>query len=72
MQNHSVLKTLIPSLMALVASLMMTSQALAHPGHDHQANESMLIHVLFYGSIIVSVAVLAWFAYGYFTKRSGQ
>ena len=60
------------SLMVLVATLMMSAQALAHPGHDHHANESMLMHVLFYGSIVAAVATCAWFAYGYFKKQSNK
>ena len=65
-------RPLFASLMALVTTLMMGAQALAHPGHDHHANESMLMHVLFYGSIIAAIATCAGFAYGYVKKQGNK
>lgn len=56
---------------AVVASTTVASvSALAHPGHDHSANTSMLYHVIFYGSVVAGLAILGLAAYQAFKKIS--
>lgn len=72
MQKQSLVHSVFTAMMAIVASIMMTTQAIAHPGHDHHANSAMLIHVMFYGSIIAALGVCAWVGYRYVTKQSDK
>ncbi len=65
-------QTLLAASMALMALLLTSTSAMAHPGHDHAANESMLMHVLFYGAIVAAVAVAVWFAYRQINKQSDK
>lgn len=51
-----------------VATTVASAQALAHPGHDHAANTAMLSHVLFYGSVVVGLAIVATAAVTFFKK----
>lgn len=53
-----------------VATTVASASALAHPGHDHSENTSMLVHVIFYGSVAVGLAILGLAAYQAFKKMS--
>lgn len=68
-KKQNVLSWFSAAVVGLFAMLFMVNSAIAHPGHDHAANEAMLIHVIFYGSIVVVVAACAWFAYRQFNKQ---
>lgn len=54
----------------VATALLFNQQALAHPGHDHEAPTSMLTHVLFYGSLVAVVALILLVGYKYYTKSS--
>lgn len=42
------------------ALMLLSTAAVAHPGHDHAAWESPLLHTLFYGAIAaIGVAAVA-------------
>ena len=72
MKKQSLVHSVISAMIAIISSIMMTSQAFAHPGHDHSANSSMLIHILFYGSIIAALGVCAWVGYRYVTQQNNK
>ncbi|SUD91727.1 hypothetical protein [Psychrobacter phenylpyruvicus] len=71
-KRPGLLSGLSTAAIALFAMLFMLRSAMAHPGHDHAANHSMLMHALFYGSIVVVTAACVWFAYQYFTKQKSK
>ncbi len=54
--------------MLAVATATASTSVLAHPGHDHGANTAMLSHVLFYGSIVAGLALIAFAAVKYFSR----
>lgn len=54
--------------MLAVATAVASSSALAHPGHDHGANTAMLSHVMFYGSIVAGLAIIAFATIKYFKR----
>lgn len=66
---QKIISTTMTALLAVFASIMMTMTASAHSGHDHAANESMLMHVLFYGAIVTAIVASVWFAYTQFSKQ---
>lgn len=57
------------TVMAIFSYFVIANSAIAHPGHDHAANESMLMHILFYGSIALAIVVCGWFVYRQFAKQ---
>lgn len=71
-KRPAILSGLSTAAIALVAMLFMLRGAMAHPGHDHDASHSMLMHALFYGSIVVVIAACAWLAYFYFIKQKSK
>lgn len=71
-KRPAILNGLSTAAIALFTMLFMLRGAMAHPGHDHDASHSMLMHVLFYGSIVVVIAACTWFAYLYFTKQKSK
>jgi len=59
-------------LLAFVMSLMMSTQAFAHTGHDHSADSAMLMHLLFYGSLMVPIVLGLWFGYRYLKQHNAR
>lgn len=72
MKKQTLLQTAVAAFMAVFATIMMSSTAMAHPGHSHAANESMLMHVLFYGSIATAIAAIVWVAYRQLSKQNSK
>ena len=72
MKKQTLLQTAVAAFMAVFATIMMSSTAMAHPGHNHAANESMLMHVLFYGSIAIAIAAVVWVAYRQLSKQNSK
>lgn len=72
MQKQYLTKTGLTTMMAVLASVMMSTQALAHPGHDHNAQSAMLVHVLFYGSIVAAIAITVWFVYRNYINQDSK
>lgn len=72
MQPSTLLKSPLTSIMMLLATLMMSTAAQAHPGHDHHSHSAMLVHLLFYGSIVVAIAAFAWFGYKFLKQQSSK
>lgn len=72
MNRLTAISTAFSALLTLAISLMMSTQALAHTGHDHAADSSMLIHLLFYGSIILATAIGLWFGYRYIKQHNAR
>lgn len=64
--------TAFSALLAFVMSLMMSTQAFAHAGHDHSADSAMLMHLLFYGSIILAIGLGLWFGYRYLKQHNAR
>lgn len=62
----STIKTVATS----VGLALLSSQALAHPGHDHSAPSSVWIHAMYYGGIAVVAIGLVFFVAR--SLRSGQ
>jgi hypothetical protein len=54
--------TRLTKVLSTVALSTATTLAIAHPGHDHTAPTSALIHVLFYGAIFAVGVAAVWFA----------
>jgi len=70
MNKQNIGQTVLAPMMAVFSLLFMSTSAMAHPGHDHGANESMLVHVLFYGAIAAAVAFAVFIAYRQFSKKN--
>jgi hypothetical protein len=51
---------------------MMSTAAFAHAGHDHAADTSLLMHMLFYGSLILPIALGLWFGYRYVKQHKAR
>ena len=47
-----------------------TTLAMAHPGHDHDAANSGLMHVLFYGAIVALGVAVVWLIVRSFNKKT--
>lgn len=58
------------ALTTALTAMLFNVCALAHPGHDHSAPTSMLSHVMYYGSVVVAIAVIAFAAYQVVKKNS--
>lgn len=72
MYRFSAASTAFGALLAVVISLMTSTQALAHAGHDHTADTSVLMHMLFYGSLILPIALGLWFGYRYVKQHKAR
>ncbi|PIE46821.1 MAG: hypothetical protein CSA42_06560 [Gammaproteobacteria bacterium] len=53
-----------------IVTTVASASALAHPGHDHASSTAMLSHVLFYGSVVVGLAIIGVAAYKTFKKNA--
>ena len=58
MNTKNIGQTVLAPIMAVLSLLFMSSSAMAHPGHDHGANESMLVHVLFMALLLLPLRLL--------------
>ena len=72
MYRLSTISTACSALLALAISLMMSTSAFAHAGHDHTADTSLLMHMLFYGSLILPIALGLWFGYRYVKQHKAR
>lgn len=71
-QRFKSLLSVVATKLIIAMSLVLSSHAIAHPGHDHHSNHAMLVHLLFYSSIVVAIAVCAWFGYRFYKKQHGE
>jgi hypothetical protein len=72
MYRFSAASTAFGALLAVVISLMTSTQALAHAGHDHSGDTSALMHMLFYGSLILPIALCLWLGYRYVKQHNAR
>jgi multisubunit Na+/H+ antiporter MnhE subunit len=51
---------LTTSLPVVAATFLATAPVLAHPGHDHSAPESGLVHLIYAVVVVACVALAGW------------